>query len=156
MSWTNINFGKYKGKTLPQIIFADPDWFFWACEKDVFRDRPSLAHEAQDIYRKARRIRIPQSGGETLVAEYYLDPSNKLLADVRIVSESRREHTGSSPTQRLSVIDLAFTRQQKEHDKQGGKILISRLKQIVFGNQRYRLTKEKCEEFFSDNSNFDL
>jgi uncharacterized protein (DUF3820 family) len=28
MTWTPMKFGKYQGKTLPEIIFADPDWFF--------------------------------------------------------------------------------------------------------------------------------
>jgi len=30
MAWSTLPFGKHKGKTLPQIVFADPDWFFWA------------------------------------------------------------------------------------------------------------------------------
>jgi hypothetical protein len=31
MEWEIIDFGKFKGKnkTLPQILFNDPDWFFW-------------------------------------------------------------------------------------------------------------------------------
>jgi hypothetical protein len=29
--WGEVNFGKWrdKGKTLPQVLVADPDWFFW-------------------------------------------------------------------------------------------------------------------------------
>jgi hypothetical protein len=29
MIWTTIPFGKHQGKTLPQIVIDDPDWFFW-------------------------------------------------------------------------------------------------------------------------------
>ena len=29
MVWTTFPFGKHRGKTLPQIILDDPDWFFW-------------------------------------------------------------------------------------------------------------------------------
>jgi hypothetical protein len=37
MAWSTLNFGKHAGKTLPQIVFADPDWFFWAIETNVFK-----------------------------------------------------------------------------------------------------------------------
>ena len=29
MHWSAVPFGKYKGKTFPEIIVRDPDWFFW-------------------------------------------------------------------------------------------------------------------------------
>jgi hypothetical protein len=31
----------HAGKTLPEIILADADWFFWAFNKDVFKGRLS-------------------------------------------------------------------------------------------------------------------
>jgi hypothetical protein len=31
--WTIVDFSKHKGKSLPQIILHDPDWFFWAMKK---------------------------------------------------------------------------------------------------------------------------
>jgi len=34
---------KYEGKTSPQIIFSDPDHFFWAVEKDIFKRDGVLA-----------------------------------------------------------------------------------------------------------------
>jgi hypothetical protein len=34
--WIPLWFGKHKGKTLPQVVFADPDYFFWAIEKRKF------------------------------------------------------------------------------------------------------------------------
>jgi len=37
MAWSILPFGKHKGKTLPQIVFTDPDWFFWAMEENVFK-----------------------------------------------------------------------------------------------------------------------
>ena len=42
MSWSTVPFGKYKGKTLPEIIVCDLDWFFWAVPNLYGR----LAHEA--------------------------------------------------------------------------------------------------------------
>ena len=32
MRWSTVPFGKYKGKTLPEIIVRDADWFFGIAE----------------------------------------------------------------------------------------------------------------------------
>jgi hypothetical protein len=47
MSWKTLDFGKYAGRTLPEIIVSDADWFFWARKKDVFKGR--LANEAEEL-----------------------------------------------------------------------------------------------------------
>ena len=36
-AWTIILFGKYEGKTLPQIVLRDPDWFFWEKHETLFQ-----------------------------------------------------------------------------------------------------------------------
>ena len=35
MPYTELNFGKYRGHTLPWIVFHDPSWFFWAYSKGI-------------------------------------------------------------------------------------------------------------------------
>jgi uncharacterized protein (DUF3820 family) len=47
MGWTAVPFGKYKGKTLPEIVFRDIDWFFWMLPKLYGK----LAEEAQELAR---------------------------------------------------------------------------------------------------------
>ena len=42
MNWTPLNFGKYEGKTLPQVMFKDPDWFFNGYEKGYFKNGYAL------------------------------------------------------------------------------------------------------------------
>ncbi len=49
MPWSVVDFGKHQGKTLPQIVFIDPDWFFWAIEESVFSTKGSLRDEAAAI-----------------------------------------------------------------------------------------------------------
>ena len=56
--WSKLYFGKHAGKSLPQILFYDPDYFFWSIEKKVFKDR--LAVEADKLTRMVRHIRIPK------------------------------------------------------------------------------------------------
>jgi hypothetical protein len=34
MAWTALTFGKHADKTLPQVVIADPDWFYNAIKKN--------------------------------------------------------------------------------------------------------------------------
>lgn len=156
MRWTELTFGKYAGRTLPQVAFADPDWLFWAVEEGVFKGASVLRDDATEVYRRAKRIRIPQDVGEQLVAEYSVCQKDGRFANVEVVPASRCPHQGSSPTMRLPFFDLSVPRRLCAYDKAGGRALVGALKVYVFGDPDYRLTKERCEAFFDDDSNFVL
>ena len=66
MLWARVPFGKYTGKTLPEILVRDPDWFFWVLPKLYGK----LASEAQDLARKARAIKILKSDQGKWEVEY--------------------------------------------------------------------------------------
>jgi hypothetical protein len=57
---------------------------------------------------------------------------------------------------REDSLDLSVARRFKSYDKLGGKLLLRAFKYHFFGSETIRLTKQRCEEFFSDESNFDL
>jgi hypothetical protein len=57
MKWTTLNFGKYAGLSLPQIILADADWFFLAFNKGVFWGKPG--EEAKFWQPKPGRSKSP-------------------------------------------------------------------------------------------------
>ena len=155
MDWTILSFGKHKGKILPQILFQDPDWFFWAYRTDAFESR-GLGQEAAGIYKKACAIKIPQKGSEKLVAEYCFEPKTGKFADLELVPSSRPCHIGSSRCIRKDVINLKVPIAAKKYDKLGCKLLVSSLKHYLFGDRRYTMTKKRCEEFYDDDSNFDI
>jgi hypothetical protein len=67
MNWSELQFG------LPQVLFSDPDWFFWAYDQETFQGMQR--READAIYIRAMHIRIPQPGNEPFVAEYLVHPS---------------------------------------------------------------------------------
>jgi len=156
MTWSILWFGKHKGKSLPQVIFSDPDWFFWAMEKNIFKDKGKILQEANEINLKSKRIRIPQKGPEKLVAEYAIHPPTKKFADMEILPASRPKHVGSTPTFRSDYIDMSIPREIAPYDKFGCKLLISNIKYYLFGSKNYKMTKERSEAFFNDDSNFDL
>jgi len=153
MPWSVVSFGRHRGKTLPQIVFHDPDWFFWAYEQGVFK--ADLQEQAEELYQKATHIRVPPRGSEKHVAEYVIHPSAGKLVGVELVPVSRPRHEGS-PTFRKDVLDMKFPKTIHGYDKTGGKILIKDLKSILFGSPSRRLMRESIEAFFDYPANFDL
>ena len=150
MPWSKLTFGKHKGKTLPQVLFTDPDWFFWAMGKGVFEKRSGLVRsEANDIFRKARRIRIPGNESGNLEAEYFIHSPTDKFSHFGIVSATKPQHIGSSPTFRSDVIDLSIPRQIAEYDKLGCKQMIRSLKIVLFNNESERMTKNALRPFLT-------
>lgn len=152
MAWSILPFGKHKGKTLPQIVFTDPDWFFWAMEENVFKG--PLKREAERIDARARAIRIPNNSAGNLEAEYLVHPPTGKFGNMEIVPTRRALHEGSSPAFRKDVIDLSVPRNIASYDKLGCRTLVSSAKSILFGSRTTRMTKERCEAFFDNPANF--
>ena len=154
MAWTKVRFRRHSGKTLPQILWSDPDWFFWAIEDDAFENKGVLQLEAQDLDYKARNIKIPNNDDGALVVEYFIHQPTGKFSHFEIVPADRPSHEGISRTFRTPLIDMSVPRRIAEYDKLGGKELISSLKFYIFGSHSVRLTKKKCGDFFNDPSYF--
>ncbi len=139
-------FGRYKGKTLPQIIVRDLDWFFWALPKLYGK----LADEAKELARKVRSIKIPKSKRAKLVVEYQFEMEPRFcgFSFVKAVSPHYTRWTT-----RLPYLDLSWPLRRKKYDKRSGRIMIQDFRIHYFG-KRKRLTKDRCEEFFSNDRNF--
>jgi hypothetical protein len=147
MAWTALRFGRHRGKTLPQVVFGDPDWFFWAYEERVL-EAPHLANEARLIHRRATSIRVPMVGGQRGVAVFYMDVRGR-LAGFEIVAATATLDDGA---RRVDRIDLSLPRRCKEYDKAGGRIVVDEVRERLFGGGR--LTRRRCEEFFDNAANF--
>ena len=132
MPWSVVTFGEHKGETLPQVIFSDPDWFFWAMAKGESFYWGKLKQEAEEIDRRARRIRIPNNETGLLRAEYILHPGIGKFSHMQIVPAYTPAHEGSSHAFRKNVIDLSVPRKIAPYDKLGCKNLISSVKCLFF------------------------
>lgn len=154
--WTPLNFGKHKGKTLPWVVFHDPDWFYWACEDGIFEDKGTLKKEARVVYKRSRSIKIPQTKSERQVAEYGFNDRKERFVNLEIVPDSRPPHAGSTQVFRLPVIDLSVPRDARSYDKLGYRILLKAVKFILFRDPEYRMTEKRCGRFFNKKSNFDF
>jgi len=154
MAWIPLAFGKYNGKTLPQILFIDPDWFFWAMSEKVFNNKGALTAQAKEIDIKARNIRVPVQDGEDRVVEYLIHRPTMKFGDMRLVPRNQPIHEGASPACRSEVIDLSFPREHASYDKRGYQLILSCVKHYLFGDSNHRMTRKRCEHFFDDDSNF--
>jgi hypothetical protein len=146
MTWTTLNFGKYIGKTLPQIVLLDPDWFFWVLP----RLYGTLAEEAQALDRRAKAIKIPGPDQETLVVEYQYDNGTRFLGFCFVQANSS---VNTKWCRRRRYLDLSIVRSIRSHDKLAGRRLVRDFRRNYFGQSK-RLTKERCEAFFSNDENF--
>ena len=154
MIWKTINFGKHEGKTLPQVLFTDPDWFFWSMDKGIWKNKnSSLQEEFYFIYERAKKIAIPDNENGDLVIEY--NESNGSLYGFDIVEKDAPPHMGSTRTYRgSSLLNLEIPRNRKGYNKQGYKHFMSDFKSKILKKPKVKFTKKLCESFFEDESNF--
>lgn len=169
MSWTIVNFGKHMGKTLPQIVLNDPNWFFWAMDDVIFEKRlkfrqnkltnKKIDKESKEIYEKARKILIRKKYPEERVVEYLIHPNRGKLSHVKnlkIVKSTRPRPADPPKTFRRKYFDLSIPRIIGRIYKDGEGIMWKSLIFHIFGDPDIKLTKKRCEKFFDDDNNFDV
>jgi hypothetical protein len=150
MPWSVVPFGRYTGK-IPEIIVRDLDWFLWMAPKLYGR----LGTEARDLARKVRAIKIPKEHGKKLEVEYRYEFDNGSALGRRFCGFAfvKSETCRSRWATRLPHVDLAWPLREKKYNKRAGRILIRDFRLHYFGKHK-RLTKQRCEEFFSNDKNF--
>jgi hypothetical protein len=152
MTWTTLTFGKHKGKTLPQVIWTDPDWFFWFYDQG--KSYGPLKKEAEAIYARARNIRIPRKDGKEWVIDYHTDPRTGKFGAMTFIN---KETIPDSPfTGFTDYIDFYVPKALAggNMDKTGYTVFLRDVKAFLFGNSSAHMTKQRCDGFFNDSRNF--
>jgi len=147
ITWAVIPFGTYKGLTTPQVALRDPDYLYWLCSKSLYG---VVGEQVRDVARKAMAIRIPKRNPSRWLAEYQFDRDSKFVS-LSLVAADSPQHP--KWVERLPYIDLSWTSRRRSYDKGGGKRLIRAFVSVYFGGRK-RLTKKRCEGFFSNEKNF--
>lgn len=149
-SWSELTFGKYKGKTLPQVVLCDPDWFFWAIT--LPRLQEWRGNEVRETAYKACHIKIPKPDPENWRIVYHFSADGKFNGfSIMTAEHARLEHLDS---QISYYLDFSYPRDLQTYDKLGNKLMLRAFRKYYFGGSR--LTKQKCESFFSNNQIFIL
>lgn len=152
--WSEVSIGKWrnKSKTLPQILVADPDWFFWAIEENIFQTNHYLKKEAQTLNLRARSIIVPEKYAPKDTISYKLMPDGK-FAGIELIPSTQPRHIGSSTEIRTKNLDLSKPRSIKKYDKLGSKLIMKSFKYYWFENKSF--SRNKVESFFSNYENFE-
>ena len=117
MYWTTLHFGRYAGRTLPEILLIDPDWFCFMLPKFY----SGLREEAHELHVRARAIRIPKKKPSKFEVEYRFDPEGR-FEGFYIVKVGQPNY--SKYATRLPYLDLLAAVGSKKYDKRSGRVML--------------------------------
>lgn len=166
MEWEIIDFGKFrgKGKTLPQILFIDPDWFFYQYEREDGYLKKKYKVDCEKIYFRAKNIKPPM--GKYIKYFLYNDGSSWTFSFIDELEAKEKfykciggevfcqneEMLDAAYFTILDRIDMSFPHKRKSYDKLSNKIFVQSLKAYLLQTKVVR--KEKAETFFMNDKNF--
>jgi hypothetical protein len=109
-----------------------------------------LGRQAQDLARRIQAIKIPRSAAHKFAVEYRYDCDQRVRG-FELVRAGRA--FSSRWATRLPHLDLTWPLRQKRYGKRAGRLVVRDFRRLFFGEHR-RLSKQRCEEFFSNDANF--
>jgi hypothetical protein len=107
-----------------------------------------LKTEADDLARKACRIKIPRKTPCKWCVEYRVEHNRVYGFDI-VRADS---FMNSKWSIRLPYLDLSLPRSYKTYDKRGYRNLMRDFRRLYFDDRN--LTKNRCEAFFENDDNF--
>jgi len=148
---SSLKGGKYAGRSLPQILFLDPDYFFWAVEnQSVSR---TFGNRGREAIVEGASYQNSQTGSWKLVCWIFLHAREQVLlvpiCRPRAAGTCRFKHHEEIKTYRYVRCSWIMPLRQERLQR-----FIKNLKRHLFGNSATRMTAERCEEFFDDRDNF--
>jgi hypothetical protein len=153
MNWTLSNFGNRGLLSLPQLLFRDPDFFFYTMRNRGFD--PWIRAEANIIYNRATSIKIPQINGIDHDAQYIIHSSRRGFSFAALAFI--RRNPPYPPDITVShIIDMSFPQRLSTYNKGGYKRMIKDIKCLYYANRSRYMTRRRCEQFFNDDANFVL
>jgi hypothetical protein len=150
MSYSDVlDFGKHYRLSLSQVMFRDPDWFFWAMESGVLA-RHGYESRAAEICDRATHIRIPRAGSAPWVAKYVVRRERLWAVEVVPASFPREFNAPCLPW-----FDLSYARSLcGRMDKTGADLIVRAVKSAWYGNSSERMDRQKCDGFFKSDEHF--
>lgn len=152
MYWAKVDFGTHKGKTLPEIILQDPDYFIWCIDKAIFNNHPELVDEADSLWRKMRSIKIPNNENNEMVVDYKID--NEKSEINRIILNGVDTQRDKNTVHRAGYLDLSFAHYYSNEKRNATIKVLPEIFKIVFGEMKIRPSIVEFEEFLLNEDNF--
>jgi len=102
--WTPIRFGRYEGLIIPEIVWRDISYFYWALSQDVFRGE--LEHQARIVAGRAAHI-LPPGGDDNF--EFVIERNKRgKLMKIAILKKRTRSRARDRLVTRCRHLDLAI------------------------------------------------
>jgi hypothetical protein len=150
--WSELKFGKYRSRNLPEIATSDPDWYYQRFRRNLFP--PPLDEQADLIGYQLGNIKPPRPDSDNWRFEYICsnNSDNKLL-DVELLRADDVVRPTPVNRQILGVFSFLWPRLWIGYDKSCSELLVAGFQQYYFGESG--ISKARCEGFFSNPDNFD-
>ncbi len=150
-------YGKHAGKTLEWIIFHDPGYIVWILEDPDKRQPRKIAAEFDRLVERAAKLKIPGGcqwgcGGNpiTQMCLHIHRASGGMGAVSFDCSKCRPDNNGWCMVRPSFLVCEIF----RSYDKTGGKMLVDAIRS-AYGLPKI-MNQARMEEFFENDSNFDL
>ena len=115
--WERLTFGMYVGKTLPEIVFEDPDWFFWGLEENIFPIGQPLRNQALEILYKTKFVKIPPLYGESRLAAYHFHEGNMFFSHIEFPTKRSIDPADDESSVIMDVLDFGLIRSRQKFAK---------------------------------------
>lgn len=111
-----------------------------------------------ELHLEATLIQSPQNANDEEKVAYYIlhGTVSKTFGQIALIPKLPPELSYPRDIIVHDVIDMSVPRRLAKYDKSGYKIFLAQMKTILFGDPGIRMTKQRCEEFFDNDDNFDL
>ena len=151
MEFTTLKFGKHEGKTIPEVLFSDPSWFFWAFDNGIFQQHGRPQKEAAELAYRARHIKIPRDRPEEWQVNFYANRRGQFMGFL-VERKDDLSKTGTGFAFAMAGFSLRHVCQMNKTDAVW---FLREIKSYLFG-ERVRVTKKRAQDFFADKRNFNF
>jgi len=150
--WLPLKFGKHAGKTLPELMFIDPGYFYWALSEQVFPAK--YVEQATIVNCRMKHMLPPRPKPDKW--EFLIDlDAKKEFRDFEIVKLGSGDHGSERGRFRFRTqhLDLSIVAGRPRAVCQK---MISRIKAEFFSEAGASLSRPDFEKFILRDRNFDL
>ena len=148
--WTPIDFGKYEGLTIPELIFLDASYFYWALTSNLFKNMLQL--EAVVVESRLRHIKVPKAVAVPSV--FVIRLKNDVFEDFAIVEKSIASRKKSNNVRITSCLDFSLVSRPDHATDRARQVMIDKIKYHFFEKDSDRLKPRDYEQFLGDPDKF--
>lgn len=149
-AWCMAGRGKYRLRTMPDVILEDPAYFYWARWSEEFAD--NALRQAQLVAARACHILPPKSAGK---GRFHFEFDQK--GCLRGISIGRKApSSGGATVVRRKHLNLTIVRQLEENGDSRGIRLLRGFVMETYFNGTQKLNPRRAEVFFENDEHFSL